>query len=98
MSSRGKKEYDIQAGAPLPDTDIDAMTKLLSQITQQVEEMKHLRRLMQSKDAQIINLDIITEELLKKLKEANEAYTLSNQMQALRLENKELKRQIKIRE
>jgi hypothetical protein len=42
-----------------------------------------------------MNLDIITEELLKKLTEANEAYTLSNQIQFLRLENEELKRQIK---
>jgi hypothetical protein len=38
---------------------------------------------------------ISDEELLRKLKEANEAYTLSNQMQALRIENKELKCQIK---
>ena len=95
MSSGDKKEHDIQAKAPLRDTDIDAMTGLLSQITQQVEEMKQLRRLMQSKDTQIMNLDIITEELLKKLKEANVAYTLSNQIQSLRIENEQLKRQIK---
>ena len=42
-----------------------------------------------------MNLDIITEELLNKLNEANVAYTLSNQIQSLRLENEELKRQIK---
>jgi len=41
------------------------MTGLLSQITQQMEEMKKLRRLMQSKHSRIMNLDIITEELLK---------------------------------
>jgi uncharacterized membrane protein YgaE (UPF0421/DUF939 family) len=95
MSSDEKKENDLPADAPLADTDIDSMTRLLSQIIQQVEEMKQLRRLMQSKDIQMMNLDIITEELLKKLKEANVAYTLSNQIQSLRLENEELKRQIK---
>jgi hypothetical protein len=62
MSSGENKEYNIPAKATITDTDIDAMTKLLSEITQQAEEMKQLRRLMQSKDAQIMNLDIITEE------------------------------------
>ncbi len=94
MSSGGKKENAIPANTPLTDTDIDAMTRLLSEITRQMEEMKQLRKLMQSKDPNIMNLDIITEELLKKLKEANVAYTLSNQIQSLRLENEELKRQI----
>jgi hypothetical protein len=95
MSSGGKKADNIPANAPLKDTDIEAMTRLLSKITQQVEEMRQSRRLMQSKDAQIMNLDIITEELLKKLKEAYIAYNLSNQIQSLKLENEELKRQIK---
>jgi len=96
MSSGGKKEDNISANTPPIDTDIDVMTRLLSQITQQVEEMKKRRRLTQSKDPSIMNLDIITEELLKKLKEANAAYALSNQIQFLRLENEELKRQMKI--
>ncbi|MDD5700596.1 MAG: hypothetical protein PHU23_00985 [Dehalococcoidales bacterium] len=95
MSSGDKKEHYIPADAPLIDNNIDSMTRLLSEITRQVEEMKQLRRLMQSKDTQIINLDIITEELLTKLKEANVAYTLSNQIQSLRLENEVLKRRIK---
>jgi hypothetical protein len=95
MSSGEKKEDNSPVNAPLKDTDVEIMTRLLSQITQQVEEMRQRRRLMQSKDAQIMNLDIITEELLKKLKEANIAYTLSNQLQSLRLENEDLKRQIK---
>jgi len=91
-----ENESDISANKPLADTDNDAMIQLLSQITRQVEEMKQQRRLMQSKDAQILDLDIITEELLKKLKEANVAYTLSNQLQSLRLENEELRHRIKI--
>ena len=90
-----KKDDDIPANLPLRDTDLEAMTRLLSEITQQMEEMKRRRKLMQSKDTSIMNLDIITEELLQKLKEANAAYTLSNQIQSLRLENENLKRQIK---
>jgi hypothetical protein len=89
-----EKERDISANKSLADAD--AMIQLLSQITRQVEEMRQQRRLMQAKDSQILDLDIINEELLKKLKAANVAYTLSNQLQSLRMENEELKSQIKI--
>ena len=95
MSTGDNKEHGLQPGASPNDINIEVMTKLLSQITQQVEEMKKLRQLMQSKDSKIANLDIVTEELLNKLKEANEAYALSNEVQTLRLENQELRRQIK---
>ena len=95
MSTGDNKEHGLQPGAPPNDINIEVMTKLLLQITRQVEEMKKLRQLMQSKDSKIANLDIVTEELLNKLKEANEAYALSNEVQTLRLENQELRRQIK---